>query len=38
MFDLLVNVLCGCGIALSIGITIALIVAFVMLFKSISDM
>ena len=38
MIDLLLDVLCGCGIVLSVGITIALIVAFVMLFKSISDM
>ena len=38
MAQLLVDVICGCGIVLSIAITIAFILAFVYLFKSILEL
>lgn len=38
MIDLLFDVLYGCGIVLSIAVTVGLIVAFVYLFKAIKDM
>ena len=34
MVDLLLDVMCGCGIVISIATTIGLIVAFINLFKS----
>lgn len=34
MVDLLLDVLCGCGIVLSIGATISLIASFIYAFKN----
>ena len=38
MAQLLVDVICGCGIVLSIAITIASILAFIYLFKNLLDL
>ena len=38
MSQLLVDVICGCGIVLSIAITIAFILVFIYLFKGLLDL